>query len=814
MASDTQLKVTLVGDSNQLQDMLQQAGFSIADFGKKAADSIDSIGPNLMKMALGFGTMAAAADKAAGMIIDGLKSIVSYVPNCIEKTMGLTETYKGLAITAGMSTRDFNAWNAAIELSGGKAEDLTSLVQGMERGIKQHSAGLIANKIAVDETALSHMTLAQYVSTVVAKMENLSDPTKKDQLLMEAFGKSGMQFASMLVEVNKHLQEGQELTAAGGSITERAIADLERHKKAQGELNIQVQLNQALVSGASTGIMDSWHGMTAAALKYSNESTLALNAASAGHIKLKTIVNESMHTVDYDYKQMIKDLEAFNKELDEAVKSSKDFLDAGVNPTKNKENFESDAQREQKAADAKQKAADALRAENENIQKRNSLIQEGTELTRKDFDLKIGITVEDKKQIADAKAQNDLEDNLAKIKDTVGGSKNKEVLAQANADRIAAQKLLQDTLKRNEIEYQKEIADIKTKANAEALSGDVAHQKALLAIDLEKINAAKAMHQISDNEAALQTKATEDKIYQLELSDLTRKLALYKTDLVERQRVLNQIQALQDAHIKQQVTASIKGDSEMVKLQRQTMDSIENSMARSFTQMITHGMSFQKALKSIWASVTEEIISSLIKMGVHHMMLAAIEAFSGKASTVAAGEKVAAAQTSTTATVTANTAASTSETATVAPKITSATAGFFSAFSSIPFVGIGLALAAIAAMMIVMKSITAHAVGGEINKPTLSLMGEAGPEIVAPKKDFMQVTKELIASGAGMYKSIVASQAYTNQTMSQNGIQQPKNTGGHTFNIAGNIFASSLDGQRAIQQMVNNATFGLGRAQG
>jgi hypothetical protein len=201
-------------------------------------------------------------------------------------------------------------------------------------------------------------------------------------------------------------------------------------------------------------------------------------------------------------------------------------------------------------------------------------------------------------------------------------------------------------------------------------------------------------------------------------------------------------------------------------------------------------------------------------MGVHHMVLAGIEAFSGKASTVAAGEKAAAAQSSATATVAANTTSATSETATVAPKVTSATAGFFAAFSSIPFVGIGLALAAIAAMMIVMKSITAHAVGGEINSPTLSLMGEAGPEIVAPKKDFMQVTKELVASGAQMYKGIVASQAYTNQTMSRNGIQQPKNSGGHTFNIAGNIFASSLDGQRAIQQMVNQATFGLGRSQG
>ena len=40
-----------------------------------------------------------------------------------------------------------------------------------------------------------------------------------------------------------------------------------------------------------------------------------------------------------------------------------------------------------------------------------------------------------------------------------------------------------------------------------------------------------------------------------------------------------------------------------------------------------------------------------------------------------------------------------------------------------------------------------YALGGEINKPTLALAGEAGPEIVAPKKTFIDVANQMIRGG-------------------------------------------------------------------
>jgi hypothetical protein len=136
--------------------------------------------------------------------------------------------------------------------------------------------------------------------------------------------------------------------------------------------------------------------------------------------------------------------------------------------------------------------------------------------------------------------------------------------------------------------------------------------------------------------------------------------------------------------------------------------------------------------------------------------------------------------------------------------------------------GVAAAAATIAAVIAAIGQIgkvTAHATGGMINGPTLALMGEAGPEMVAPKEDFLSVTRSLVASGASMYGSIVASQARANGYHAANYMPSSSQMaehpgGGQTFAFNGNIFASSLDGQRAIQQMVNNATAGLGRSQG
>ena len=66
--------------------------------------------------------------------------------------------------------------------------------------------------------------------------------------------------------------------------------------------------------------------------------------------------------------------------------------------------------------------------------------------------------------------------------------------------------------------------------------------------------------------------------------------------------------------------------------------------------------------------------------------------------------------------------------------------GIMSPFAIPAVLGTGLAAAA-------RISATKYALGGEINQPTLALAGEAGPEIAAPRKTFIDVANQMLRSG-------------------------------------------------------------------
>lgn len=86
-----------------------------------------------------------------------------------------------------------------------------------------------------------------------------------------------------------------------------------------------------------------------------------------------------------------------------------------------------------------------------------------------------------------------------------------------------------------------------------------------------------------------------------------------------------------------------------------------------------------------------------------------------------------------------------------------AAAKTLSAYSSIPFAGVALGVAAVGSLIAVMQSIPALAKGGVVDSPTLAMIGEAGPEAVVPldKLDSMvnaaprevRVTGRIAASG-------------------------------------------------------------------
>jgi hypothetical protein len=161
--------------------------------------------------------------------------------------------------------------------------------------------------------------------------------------------------------------------------------------------------------------------------------------------------------------------------------------------------------------------------------------------------------------------------------------------------------------------------------------------------------------------------------------------------------------------------------------------------------MILKGGSASKKLQDMWKGLSASVVQELTTMAARQLVnwgiekaIAAWKAAENVQEGVMLTGKTAEQVSAAAAQEAANAGVAASETATVAPKIASATSGFFSAFAGIPFVGLGLALAAIAGMMVVMKSVTGRETGGIIglNGPEMFWGGEKGPEVIAPPSDF------------------------------------------------------------------------------
>ncbi len=359
--ADTKLGVTLTGDNSQLQQALD-----------KSTEGIHQFGSEILKMAVGFGTVAGAASMLAEKVIEIGKAIIDFIPDSINSTNELAENFKNLHITAGVNLHDFNAFGASIELSGGKAEDLSEIVAGMEKGIKRNADVLIANGIAADQAALSHMNLGEYIKAVVEKMEKLSSATDKDQLLMAAFGRGGMKFAAVLEEINKHMREGLEIAERGGTLDQAAIRNKELITEAQGRLSLAQERGKAVVAGLAAGTDAALLNMKAAALNFATDTALALDAARHHLIQWENAAVAGEAPILKTTQELVAEFRELNHQMDLGAKAGlldlgREAMHAGISHGDtefiNKQQLDKEAADKKEAARLAQSAARKAEAE-------------------------------------------------------------------------------------------------------------------------------------------------------------------------------------------------------------------------------------------------------------------------------------------------------------------------------------------------------------------------------------------------------------------------------------------------------------------
>ena len=180
----------------------------------------------------------------------GLKEGFDYVQEASKQTYELAESFKKLGYETGASLDEMNQYTASIELSGGSTEDLTSLMQGMQRGIRANSDDLIANGVAANKAALDGMSFVDYLKKVHEIAEQMATPTEREQFLIMALGRSGATAGPMLHEFIENLQKAKGVTI----ISPESMKLMEETKESLGRLKIAQQEYAATVSSTWTPI--------------------------------------------------------------------------------------------------------------------------------------------------------------------------------------------------------------------------------------------------------------------------------------------------------------------------------------------------------------------------------------------------------------------------------------------------------------------------------------------------------------------------------------------------------------------------------
>lgn len=296
-----------------------------------------------------------------------------------------------------------------------------------------------------------------------------------------------------------------------------------------------------------------------------------------------------------------------------------------------------------------------------------------------------------------------------------------------------------------------------------------ARLEAELGLEQQYVEQQRANFEISAAEEIARLQALEDRRFALKRAALEQRLQLDSLEPAERSKVLNEIQALEDAHAAGMMATKIKLDAELQKtdglagaqaaikayLEQSQNDyaawgnfvtsvfqGVESSVANGVRGILSGQMSLGQGFKAIWKGIVDTVLQAIAQM-IAKWVVGAIAAriFGQQAGQGAAAQAVA--------------------------SQAAAAAGIFQAHAYIPFVGPAIAAGLVALMNGVLATnaatakgiaggLKAFAVGGVIDRPTLALMGEAGREVVAPEQDFKAWARGLVGMGANLNANVAS----------------------------------------------------------
>lgn len=795
-----ELKVVITGDAGDAMVVLDRFREKAVSTSKEATSAADQMTAGFSRAALGFGSMAVIGAMAGAKLLEGVKGAISAIPEAVAHTNELARTFEGLSFQTGESLERLNIFDATMKLTGGSIEQLGDWLTGVTRSMKSNSEVFIANGIAASQAALMQMKPVDVMKASLAVIESCTDQNKKLILTQELLGRGAINEIPQMRRFFETLADGKDaLEKYGKGIDQNAIARMIAMQRQAGDVSIAMDK-------VKKDIAEQTSGLDLAFGRVNLGFAQMFDGIIRGWNQLENPIDALMQVPGY-LANIMKEEDAsvyalqHGKEDPAGEMQREQMRGAHTGPQpQTKEEIDAAKEAKRKAAEDQKKAATAAReaarkAEEEakkGIETRLNLMEQANHLGAEDLKTMDATTIEQRKQRGEAEALAQMKENYRKIYAEIEKKDTPEGQEAAAAARLAAHKL-----------YLDQLAALNRTAKAEHLAEDAATKAAEAEANKKAFEELKkSLAQQSEIQGKMSRGQIEERL----------KAETAKGGASAHAALQYMVEVHWDGTAAGGAEAGMrdfiaKGDgmfNEFRSTTLQAMNGIQDGMAHSIESIVEGTAKGGQAVKAFGKSIETSAVGALAKMASQYLMTAAAGAAFGSALSTANAAQMGSAEALATAEIWASWAP------------LSLVGGEAAALAEIA-VMTGSIAAASGASKVASGTGGAFAVGGLIDTPTLALMGEAGPELVAPVHDFndwanahQNLGYNLAAHNAQVGRLNTAAGSYATQGLKQNGGATPPSTVTHIYSP---IYADSTEGQRRVDKMVNASTQRIGRAQ-
>ena len=852
--ADEKIQVTIEGDPQGGIDMLTAFDKKADDSKKKLEEGSDvdkmmgGLAGKLTQLTLGFGTAAGAATAALGKIQEGFQKIIEIVPDAIKRTNELAASYQMMAVTAGMNSEQFNKFNISLQMSGGETEKMLPLIRGYARAMRTRADVLIANGIASDKAALAAMTFEQYIVKVVSVMKTYGDHMDRDLLLQAAFERSGIASAAMLENLARNFEEAGKTAQRNGIDMEEASKNLNTYRVATTELMTAFDKMKASLSSFTLPGLSNAFALIAKIVEAKGVLTTLAGFATgnvdlirAGARQSQGFVDAATRKSDDDYSRRREEMHANTKPSGKYIGDEKAIHEVSNDPFKAE--------------------ADRLAQQEIRLRLKNTMAaEEKAELDAAEIQYRL-----DRDKLDDMMANQDKEMNRKESGMTpeIHHERYLEYVENWRTTQTQAEQAkaaIIEKFRQKRLDEEKKFEDELSVKGTDGLAQRYAKNQEWADKELKFIREHYEGEKRAQAEAMVAaTKAAADKhdFAEQQKKDLTELNLLLKQANERSPMSQGETKAFiadyaakgddsqkgaakeKSAELHLGGTAGegalagmkkFRAETENIYLSMQNLThnlatTMSSGIGKAFTDMIVNGKKFGDVMKALWKDVASSVIGGLIQIATRQALNWALEGtiFAEKKAQAAAeiGVKTTTVSTGIALDAAATTSSVTASVAQTAPAEMSMAAKIYSWFASMGPWGLLAAAGTVAAAMAAIGAIgkiTAHAEGGLIDRPTMALMGEAGPEIVAPQRNFMdwaQANQNLGYNLASHNASISGLQHQGNSYGKAGMAASGGSVGGAHVDLRGAVIAGeSVDSARIIGNLVKKHMDGYNRRNG